>query len=96
MPVSSARLDAATRLCCDARVSKTLTSLIELCARRFNRNPQDLNPAADVFESLGVDSMQVLSLLTELEQEFNVEIPDYELREVRTFEQLAACIEQRL
>ena len=40
--------------------------------------------------------MQVLSVLTELEQHFNVEIPDYELREVRTFEQLAACIEQRL
>jgi acyl carrier protein len=77
-------------------VSTTLISLIELCARRFNRNPQDLDPAADVFESLGVDSMQVLSLLTELEQQFNVEIPDYELREVRTFEQLAACIETRL
>jgi acyl carrier protein len=77
-------------------VSTTLNTLIELCARRFQRNPQDLDPAADVFESLGVDSMQVLSLLTELEQHFNVEIPDYELREVRTFEQLAACIEQRL
>jgi acyl carrier protein len=77
-------------------VSTTLTSLIELCGRRFNRNPQELDPKADVFESLGVDSMQVLSLLTELEQQFNVEIPDYELREVRTFEQLAACIEQRL
>jgi acyl carrier protein len=90
------RLDAAARLCCDARVSTTLTSLIELCAKRFNRSPQDLNPSADVFESLGVDSMQVLSLLTELEQQFNVEIPDYELREVRTFEQLAACIDERL
>jgi acyl carrier protein len=77
-------------------VSKTLPRLLELCARRFKRQAQDLDPAADVFESLGVDSMQVLSLLTELEQEFGVEIPDYELREVRTFEQLAACIDQRV
>lgn len=69
---------------------------MELCARKFNKDPQQLDPSADVFESLGVDSMQVLSLLTELEQEFSVEIPDYELREVRTFEQLAECIEQRL
>jgi acyl carrier protein len=73
-----------------------LTTLIELCAKRFQRKPEELESNADVFESLGVDSMQVLSLLTELEQHFNVEIPDYELREVRTFEQLAACIEQRL
>jgi acyl carrier protein len=69
---------------------------MDLCARRFNRDLKELDPSADVFESLGVDSMQVLSLLTELEQQFNVEIPDYELREVRTFEQLAACIDQRL
>lgn len=69
---------------------------MDLCARRFDRQPQQLDPTADVFESLGVDSMQVLSLLTELEREFCVEIPDYELREVRTFEQLAACIDQRL
>jgi acyl carrier protein len=40
--------------------------------------------------------MQVLSLLSELEQHFNVEIPDYELREVRSFAQLAECIERRL
>jgi acyl carrier protein len=77
-------------------VSTTLASLIELCAKRFHRKPEELDPASDVFESLGVDSMQVLSLLTELEQQFNVEIPDYELREVRTFEQLAACIDERL
>jgi acyl carrier protein len=84
------------RVCCDARVSKTLSRLLELCALRFKRQAQELDPSADVFESLGVDSMQVLSLLTDLEQEFGVEIPDYELREVRTFEQLAACIDQRL
>jgi len=78
------------------RVTTTVSRLIEVCARRFNRNPSELDAHADVFESLGVDSMQVLSLLSELEQHFDVEIPDYELREVRTFEQLASCIDQRL
>jgi acyl carrier protein len=74
----------------------TVSRLMELCARKFNRDPSELAATDDVFESLGIDSMQVLSLLSELEQHFNVEIPDYELREVRTFEQLAACIELRL
>jgi acyl carrier protein len=49
-----------------------------------------------VFESLGIDSLQVLTLLSELERQFDVEVPDYELREVRTFGQLAQCIERRL
>lgn len=79
-----------------AAVSPTLTRLIELCARRFNKPASELKATADVFESLGLDSMQLMTLLSELEQTFNVEIPDYELREVRTFEQLAACIDQRL
>jgi acyl carrier protein len=74
----------------------TVSRLMDLCARRFNRNPSELKAQDDVFESLGIDSMQVLSLLSEVEQQFNVEIPDYELREVRTFAQLAECIEQRL
>jgi len=77
-------------------VATTLSRLVELCATRFNKDPAALRGDADVFETLGVDSMQVLSLLSDLEQQFEVEIPDYELREVRTFAQLADCIEQRL
>jgi acyl carrier protein len=77
-------------------VTSTVGSLLELCARRFNKNAAELRAEDDVFESLGVDSMQVLSLLSELELHFNVEIPDYELREVRSFAQLAECIDRRL
>lgn len=74
----------------------TLSRLLELCAKRFKKEPGELDPSADIFESLGIDSMQVLSLLSEVEQVFGVEIPDYELRDVRNFEQLAACIDRRL
>jgi acyl carrier protein len=78
------------------RVSNTVTRLLELCARRFDKKPTELRAEDDVFESLGIDSMQVLSLLSEVELQFNVEIPDYELRDVRSFSQLAECIERRL
>ena len=74
----------------------TVQRLIELAAQRFKLDPSALAPEADVFESLGVDSMQVLELLSELELEFDVEIPDYELRGARTFGDLARVIEQRL
>ena len=74
----------------------TIERLITLAARRFKLDPGSLAPEGDVFESLGVDSMQVLELLSELEQEFDVEIPDYELRDVKTFSQLAQVINRRL
>jgi acyl carrier protein len=74
----------------------TVQRLIALAAQRFKVEPAGLSPEADVFESLGVDSMQVLELLSELELEFDVEIPDYELRGVKTFGELAQVIDQRL
>lgn len=74
----------------------TTEQLIALAARRFEKDASEIEPEGDVFESLGIDSMQVLELLSELELEFDVEIPDYELRGVKTFAQLAEVIERRL
>jgi acyl carrier protein len=74
----------------------TVSRLIELAAARFKVPAPSLAPDGDVFQSLGIDSVQVLELLSELELEFDVEIPDYELRGVKTFGELAKVIERRL
>lgn len=75
--------------------SDTFERLVGLTAQRFKREATEMAPDADVFETLRVDSMQVMELLTELEMAFDVEIPDYELRGVRTFAQLAEVIDRR-
>ena len=77
-------------------MATTTSRLLELCAKRFHKEVSELQPDSDVFDSLGIDSMGALSLLSELEQQFEVEIPDYELRDVRSFAQLAECIDRRL
>jgi acyl carrier protein len=74
----------------------TLQTLIALAAKRFEVDPAGLTGEADVFQSLGVDSVQVLELLSELERELDVEIPDYELRGVKSFAELARVIDRRL
>jgi acyl carrier protein len=74
----------------------TVERLIGLAANHFKVDRSTITPDADVFDSLGIDSVQVLELLSELELALNVELPDYELRDVRTFAQLAARIDQRL
>ncbi|MFI5307439.1 MAG: acyl carrier protein [Polyangiales bacterium] len=70
--------------------------VIALAAQRFKIDPHSLRPDSDVFESLGIDSVQVLELLSELERELDVEIPDYELRGVKSFAELATVIERRV
>lgn len=77
-------------------MSNTVERLISLAIRYFKLDDVKLSPQDDIFESLGIDSVQVLELLSELETVFDVEIPDYELREVKTFAQLAEQIDKRL
>ena len=74
----------------------TVARVIGMAAARFKKAPESLRPDDDVFESLGIDSLKVLELLSELENELDVELPDYELRGVKTFAQLAAAIDRRL
>lgn len=74
----------------------TVEQLIQLSARRFKVEPGSLKAEHDIFHSLSIDSMHVLELLTEVEMEFDIEIPDYELRDIKTFAELAACIDRRL
>jgi acyl carrier protein len=73
----------------------TTQRLMELAAKRFNADAALLKPSDDFFQVLGIDSIQALDLLTDLEDEFEVEIPDYELQGVVTFEGLAAIIGKR-
>jgi acyl carrier protein len=70
--------------------------LLQLAAQRFQRTLEDLSLDDDLFAVLGIDSVQALELLSDLEREFRVEVPDYELADVRTFADLVDKIEERL
>jgi acyl carrier protein len=71
------------------------TRLIALAASRFGKDASTLSEGDDLFDSLGIDSLQAMDLLTDLEDEFDVEIPDYELQDARTFAALASVIARR-
>ena len=75
---------------------KTLNEILDLAAAQFNVPREKLSPDDDFFKMLKIDSLQALSLLTRLEQHFNVELPDYELQGVSDFRTLAERIQARL
>lgn len=75
---------------------KTLNEILDLAAAQFNVPREKLSPDDDFFKTLKIDSLQALSLLTRLEQHFNVELPDYELQGVSDFRTLAERIQARL
>jgi acyl carrier protein len=75
---------------------KTLNEILDLAAVQFKVPREKLSPDDDFFKTLKIDSLQALSLLTRLEQHFNVELPDYELQGVSDFRTLAERIQSRL
>jgi len=77
-------------------MSDVLDRLIQLAAKKYGADAVTLKPEDDVFDSLKIDSFQAAELMSELEMDFDVEIPDYELQGVKTFGGLAAVIERRL
>ncbi len=77
-------------------LGQTLSELLDLAAAKFEVPRAGLGGADDIFEKLGIDSLQALDLLTRLESHFRVELPDYELQGVSNFQALAERIHARL
>jgi acyl carrier protein len=76
-------------------MSDTVQRLITLAGKKFKVDSSAMKPGDDFFDALGIDSVQALELLSELELEFDVEVPDYELQGVKTFSALAEVIDTR-
>ncbi len=76
-------------------LAATTTRILDLARRRFPR-AKALAPTDELLAALGIDSVQALDLLSTLERELGVELPDYELQEVRTFDDLARKVLERL
>jgi len=76
-------------------MTDVLATLGRLATLRFGSRAAALGPHDDLFESLGIDSLQALDLLTDLEEEFGIEIPDYEVQGVQTLAGLAEVIGRR-
>jgi acyl carrier protein len=77
-------------------LAAVIARVLDLARARFRRPPDALAPDDDLFRALGVDSVQALDLLSALELELGVELPDYEMAEVRTFADLARKVHERL
>lgn len=77
-------------------LQKVLHELMDQASERFEVDRDALSPDDDLFAALGIDSMQALELITLLENHFSIELPDYELQDVRDFRGLATVIHERI
>jgi len=77
-------------------LDQTIDEVLSLAANSFHVPREQLAPDDDLFQKLGINSLQALELLTRLEDHFKVELPDYEFQGVTSFRGLAERIQARL
>ena len=66
----------------------------KILSEQFDVDMNDLTDTTNIEEDLGADSVEVIDLLMSLEDEFQIEIPDEAIDEIRTIGDLAAYIEE--
>ena len=69
-----------------------MEKLKQIIARVLNVDPNDITPDSTFIEDLGADSLDVFQIVTELEEEFQITIPQEKVEKIKTAGEAAALI----
>ena len=68
--------------------------LVSYAAKQLELDPSEITPDSS-FESLGIDSLDIVEMIMDLESELGVEL-DLEDQKITTFGELAAFIDSKV
>lgn len=73
-------------------MSQNVEQIIKNLFAKIQKIPVDqIDIKADLFEVYGVDSLRAVKLLSSLEVELDIELPETEVGKLRTLADVAAC-----
>ena len=73
-----------------------LEKVIAILADQFDAEEDSLTPETSIVDDLGADSMDVVDLLMTIEDQFEIEIPDSEVENIKTVGDLVNYIEEHM
>ena len=68
--------------------------LVAYAVKQLELTPEEITPES-TFESLGIDSLDIVEMIMDLESDLGVEL-EIEDQKISTFQELAAFIESKL
>jgi acyl carrier protein len=74
-------------------MADTLERVKRIIVDKLNVDPSEVTPEASIKEDLGADSLDVMDLVLELEDEFEMEISDEDAEKISTVGDIVAYIE---
>ena len=72
-----------------------LETVIKVIAEQLSIEESKITPQSSLVDDLKADSLDVAALMLELEERYNVEIPDEELGSLVTVGDIAAYLEKK-
>lgn len=64
-----------------------------ILAEQFDYEEDNITPETTISDDLGADSLDVVDLLMSIEDEFEIEVPDEEIENIKTVGDLVKYIE---
>ncbi len=77
-------------------MSSTFEKISEVIADKLGVEPSKITPDAKFIEDLGADSLDTVELIMQLEDEFNLEIPDEEAEKLTTVGAVVEYIDSQI
>lgn len=71
----------------------TLEKVVELMAEQLNVPAEKISVEKEIVKDLGADSLDVVEMLMNLEEEFSVTVPDEEAVNIKTVQDVVDLIE---
>lgn len=72
----------------------TFDKLKDIIVEQLGVEADDVTPTANIQDDLGADSLDVVDLITTIEDEFDVSIPDEAVEEIKTVGDIVAYVEK--
>lgn len=69
--------------------------IVEIIANQLHIDPSKISGDTDVVEELGADSLDIVEMLMELEQNFSITIPDEEIIRFKTPNDILNYVEEQ-
>lgn len=67
-----------------------------ILSEQFDAEEDTITPETNIADDLGADSLDVVDLLMSIEDEFEIEIPDGEIDNIKTVGDLVSYIEEHM
>ena len=74
----------------------TIDKIKQILADTLDVNVDELSADTNIATDLGADSLDVVEILMSIEDEFEIEIPDTEIENIRTIGELVEYIETNM